>query len=131
LTQRRARLPLAPARADPKQALATPPNRLTQTTQGGPTIGYADNTAAGTPALTHPGGRITVEPLDIRNRLSAITKPSVNIVIHQDDPAYGVHHPLQHSGTGVPSVLIAGFTHAPDKEGNKLFEQHLHQQSPK
>jgi uncharacterized protein RhaS with RHS repeats len=122
-------------------------NRTTQTTQGSQTIGYAYNTLARTRTLTYPSGRIVTETKDLRDRLNTVGDTAGVIAEYSYDNgnrvgtrtyangviatySYNANNwitSLEHGRAGSPSQPLAAFAHAYDNEGNKLYEQKLHQ----
>jgi RHS repeat-associated protein len=124
-------------------------NRVTQTTQGGiggPAVQYSYNVPARTRTITYPGGRVVTETKDARDRLFTVGDSGGVIASYTYDPGNRVQTRtyangtvatytynannwitgLEHGRAGSPSQPIASFTHAYDKEGNKRYEEHLH-----
>ena len=121
-------------------------NRVTTTVQNGKTLAYSYNIPGRTRSVTYPGGRSIVEATDARSRLGKIDDAGSPppIVQYSYDLGNRVVSRLYRNGTAtrygynannwitslnhVKSDLtqIAGFTHAYDNEGNKRFENKLH-----
>jgi RHS repeat-associated protein len=120
-------------------------NRVTNTTQGGRVIAYAFDIPGRTRSLTYPSGTNITEQFDARNRLLAISDGSLppiatytydlgNRVLTRTyrngvvaEYAYNPNNwitSLIHTNPAA-SNLIAGFTYAYDREGNKLYEENL------
>ena len=122
-------------------------NRILQSVQNGQTISYMYNVPGRTRMLRYPGGRTITEQKDFRDfRLVSINDGgSTPIAQYAYDPANNVLTRAYRNGTvatygpynannWVCSInhtsganLIAGFTYAYDNEGNKFYEQKLHE----
>jgi RHS repeat-associated protein len=122
-------------------------NRVTRTTQNGKTISYVYNIPGRTRQLTYAGSRVITEHTDARIRLDHIDDASSPppIVQYTYDLGNRVTSRNYRNGTSAAysynandwitslqhtngATLIAGFNYgyAPDNEGNKQFEQKLH-----
>jgi RHS repeat-associated protein len=122
-------------------------NRITQTVQNGKTVAYVYNIPGRTRYLTYPGGRVITEHTDARTRLDHIDDANSPPPIAQYTYDLGnrVTSRNYRNGTSATysynandwitslqhtngATLIAGFNYgyAPDNEGNKQFEQKLH-----
>jgi len=120
-------------------------NRVLQTTQGGQTIGYAYNVATGTRTITYPSGRVIVEQKDLRDRLVTVSDTGGVIAQYSYDLGNRVGTRAYRNGVvasytydadnrilSLSHVVgqappLAAFAHSYDAEGNKLYEQKLHQ----
>ncbi|KIH77722.1 PEP-CTERM protein-sorting domain-containing protein/RHS repeat-associated core domain-containing protein [Geoalkalibacter ferrihydriticus] len=120
-------------------------NRVTQTTQNGRVIQYAYDIPERTRTLTYPGGLLIEERLDPRGRLQQINDLASPppLVTYAYDPgnrvvsrsyvngafatySYNANNWITQLNHGAGAALIAGFRHDYDKEGNKRFEEQLH-----
>jgi RHS repeat-associated protein len=120
-------------------------NRVTQTLQNGHTIGYVYNLPGRTRSATYPGGRSLTEHTDARTRLDYIDDAGSPppIVQYTYDPGNRVVSRAYRNGTSAAftydannwttglqhtfgATLIASFSYTYDNEGNKQFEQKLH-----
>jgi RHS repeat-associated protein len=122
-------------------------NRITQTMQNGKAISYLYNIPGRTRQLTYPGSRVITEQTDARTRLDHIDDAGSPppIVQYSYDLGNRVTSRNYRNGTSAAysynandwitslqhthsATLIAGFNYgyAPDNEGNKQFEQKLH-----
>lgn len=120
-------------------------NRVTQTTQNGKTINYSYDIPGRTRQVTYPGGRSITEHTDARTRLDHIDDGSSppSIVQYTYDPGDRVTSRAYRNGTSTAynyngnnwtlsvehslgAARIAGFGYAYDNEGNKAYEQKLH-----
>ena len=118
-------------------------NRVTRTTQSGGTISYVYNIPGRTRTLTYPGGRTLTENTDARGRLGTINDAASPIVQYAYDLGNRVASRSYRNGTTASYTYnandwvlsldhttggsrIAGFTYDFDPEGNKRFEQKLH-----
>ena len=116
-------------------------NRLLQTTQDSMVVQYGYDSVAGIRTITYPGGRICTEQMDLRERLEDVTCDSFNAQYAYDlgnrvetrdynngmTATYGYNAnnwitSLVHSNGGT----VADFGYDYDKEGNKRFEEKLH-----
>jgi RHS repeat-associated protein len=121
-------------------------NRLLQSVQNGQTISYVYNVPGRTRTLTYPGGRIITEQKDFRDFRLVSTNDggSTPIAQYAYDSANNVLTRSYRNGTVATSTynannwvcsinhslgsnLIVGFTYAYDNEGNKFYEQKLHE----
>jgi RHS repeat-associated protein len=120
-------------------------NRLIQSVQNGRTVSYAYNIPGRTRTVTYPSGRTITEQLDFRPQILSINDGgSTPIVQYAYDPANNVLTRGFRNGTLATYTynadnwicslthtsganLIVGFTYAYDNEGNKFYEQKLHQ----
>ena len=120
-------------------------NRITNTTQGGRSIGRVYNTPARTRTLTYPGGRVVAETSDARGRLVSVNDGgSPALCNYTYDAANRVQSRAYRNGTVArfdydpddqlaslvhsnASGLIAGFAYGYDRDGNKLCEADLWQ----
>ena len=120
-------------------------NRLVQSFQNGRTVSYVYNIPGRTQTLTYPGGRTITEQWDFRPQLLSINDGGPTpIVQYAYDAANNVLTRSFRNGTlatytynannwvcsfnhNSGANLIAGFTYAYDNEGNKFYEQKLHQ----
>ncbi len=120
-------------------------DRLTQSLQNGKAISYMYDIPGRTRMVTYPGGRMITEMWDYRPRLMSINDGgSSPIVQYAYDPANNVLTRGYRNGTVATSTynannwvcslvhtsgpnLIVGFTYAYDNEGNKFYEQKLHE----
>ena len=120
-------------------------DRLIQSVQSGQTINYVYNIPARTRALTYPGGRTIAEQWDFRPRISSINDGGATAITQYTyDPADNVLTRNYRNGTTATYTynannwtcsinhnfganLIVGFTYAYDNEGNKFYEQKLHE----
>ncbi len=118
-------------------------NRITQTVQNGHVINYSYNIPGRTRTLTYPGGRVITEHTDARTRMDHIDDGgSPSIVQYSYDLASNARGRNYRNGTtssygynannwtmGImhanPAV-VASFGYAYDNEGNKQFEQKVH-----
>jgi RHS repeat-associated protein len=122
-------------------------DRLTQSVQNGKTISYTYNVPGRTRNVTYPGARSITEQKDFRDfRLVSINDgPSNPIVQYTYDPANnlltrgyrntmileGSYNPNNWTCSLLSMVgnnLVVGFSYAYDNEGNKFYEQKLHEQ---
>ena len=121
-------------------------NRVTSTAQNGKTLAYSYNIPGRTRSVTYPGGRAIIEATDARRRLGKIDDAGSPppIVQYSYDLGNRVVSCLYRNSTvanygynannwitslnHVKSDLtqIAAFTHAYDNEGNKRFENKVH-----
>ncbi len=119
-------------------------DRITQTTQNGHVIGYLYNIPGRTRQLTYPGGRVITEHTDARTRMDHIDDvSSPSIVQYSYDAGNRVLSRTYRNGTTAAfsynnndwvlslqnshgPTLIAGFNYVYDNEGNKQFENKLH-----
>jgi len=120
-------------------------NRVTNTTRGRRVIAYRFNIPGRTRELTYPSGTNITEATDFRGRLLSVNDGGVTpIATYAYDPGNRVltrsyrngveadyaYNPnnwitsLIHTNS-VAATLIAGFTYAYDREGNKRYEENL------
>ena len=120
-------------------------NRLIQSVQNGRTIAYVYNIPGRTRTVTYPGGRSITEQLDFRPQILTINDGgSTPIVQYVYDPANNVLTRGFRNGTlatytynannwvcslthNLGVHLIVGFAYAYNNEGNKFYEQKLHE----
>ena len=120
-------------------------NRMIQSIQNGRTINYVYDIPGRTRAITYPGGRMVTEQWDFRPRLSSINDGGPTpIVQYTYDAADNVLTRGYRNGTAASYTynannwmcsithnfganLIVGFTYTYDNEGNKFYEQKLHE----
>ena len=120
-------------------------NRVTNTTQGGRVIAYAYDIPARIRSLTYPSGTNITETTDFRGRLLTVGDGALppiatytydlgNRVLTRTYRNGVVAEYAYNPNNWISSVihtnpaatnLIAGFTYAYDKEGNKLYEENL------
>lgn len=120
-------------------------NRVTQTTQNGKTVDYAYDIPGRTRSVTYPGGRQIVEHTDPRARLDTIDDaasppPLAQYVYDLGNRvtsrayrngvaatyAYNPNNWITDLNYNHGATLIAGFHYDYDNEGNKRYEQKLH-----
>jgi RHS repeat-associated protein len=125
-------------------------DRVVQTSQNGQIVSYVYNIPGRTRTVTYPSGRVITESMDLRNRISRVDRgagpvfPITPLAFYEydlgnrvqtrryDNGINGNYHynannwitHLEHVAGAIP--LIAGFDHAFDKEGNKQYEDKLH-----
>ncbi|NJO16289.1 MAG: hypothetical protein HC877_11210 [Thioploca sp.] len=118
-------------------------NRITQTNQNGQIVNYVYDIPGRTRTITYPSGRVITEQSDIRQRLDEVKNGVTTIADYTYD--LGNRVTARHYANGVTAnylynannwitnlehvagvTLIAGFSHAFDKEGNKQYEDKLH-----
>jgi len=125
-------------------------NRVTATTQNGQSVTYSYDIPARKRAIIYPGGRIITESKDARERLERIDRgagpvfPITPLAFYDYDlgnlvitRAYenGVQASYSYNNNNWITVLdhsvgvnqVAGFAYDYDKEGNKKYEERLHQ----
>lgn len=120
-------------------------DRVLQSVQNGRTVSYSYDIPGRTRGLTYPGGRTITEQVDFRPRIVNINDGgSTPIVQYTYDPADNMLTRGYRNGTVATytynannwvcslthtsgSNLIAGFTYAYDNEGDKFYEQKLHE----
>jgi RHS repeat-associated protein len=126
-------------------------DRLTQSMQNGKTISYVYNIPGRTRTLTYPGGRSIVEQKDFRDfrlvnvndgsrnnpsqpPIAQYTYDSANNVLTRtyrnntvETATYNANNWVCSLTHTLGSNLIVGFTYAYDDEGNKFYEQKLHE----
>ena len=120
-------------------------NRVIQSVQNSRTISYVYDIPARVRDLTYPGGRSITEQTDFRNQLSTVNDGGMTpIAQYTYDPAERVLTRGYRNGTVATYTynannwvcslthmmganLIVGFTYAYDNEGNKFYEQKLHE----
>ena len=119
-------------------------NRIVQSVQGGRTISYAFSIPQRQRRVTHPGGRVINEQMDVRNRLTqvyeAVTSP---IAVYRYDTGNRVLERRHNNGVSAfysydandwitsidhrrGTTSLVGFDYAHDKEGNTQFERKRH-----
>ena len=121
-------------------------NRVTATAQNGKIVTYVYDIPNRLRGLTYPGGKAITETTDFRSRLDKIDDASSPppIVQYSYDPGNRVLTRVYRNGstasysynannwiTGLEhrkadTSLIAGFGHAYDNEGNKVYERKTH-----
>jgi RHS repeat-associated protein len=125
-------------------------NRVIQTTQNGQPVDYVYDIRGRTRTLVYPGGRVVVEAMDLRQRLTVIDDgatptPLVQYAYDQggrvttrifrngviavydynaDNGLTAVRHVVPPS-PGVMGILIAGFEYAYDPEGHRTHANRL------
>ena len=122
-------------------------DRIIQSVQNSRVISYAYNIPGRTRTVTYPSGRSIVEQMDYRSRLSTVNDGGMApIAQYTYDPAEreltrtyrngAVATYSYNANDWITSLthmsgpnLIVGFTYAFDNEGNKSYEQKLHQNS--
>jgi RHS repeat-associated protein len=120
-------------------------DRLIQSVQNSKTISYVYNIPGRTRTLTYPGGRSITEQWDYRPRLMNVNDGGqTTIAQYAYDAANNVLTRGYRNGTVATATynannwvcslqhssganLIVGFTYAYDNEGNKFYEQKLHE----
>lgn len=120
-------------------------NRIVRSVQNGRTISYLYNIPGRTRTVTYPGGRAITEQMDFRSRLSTVNDGGATpIARYAYDAGERVVSRVYRNGTvtsysynannWVLSLthkagpdLIVGFNYAFDNEGNKAYEQKLHE----
>ena len=120
-------------------------NRIVQSAQNSRTISYVYNIPARIRTLTYPGGRSITEQMDFRDQLSTVNDGGITpIAQYAYDAGERVLTRRYRNGTvaaysynannWVTSLthmmganLIVGFNYAFDNEGNKNYEQKLHE----
>jgi RHS repeat-associated protein len=119
-------------------------NRVIQSVQNGRTIRYTYNVPGRVRVIGYPGGRSITEQRDFRDSLSTVNDGGpTSIVRYTYDAAERVRSRLYRNGTvasynynannwdtslthTMGANLIVGFTYAYDNEGNKAYEQKIH-----
>ena len=118
-------------------------NRVTQTSQNGQMVNYVYDIPGRTRTITYPSGRVVTEQLDVRQRLDEIKTGVTTIADYAYDLGnrvtarhyangvtanylYNANNWITHLEHVAGATLIAGFGHAFDKEGNKQYEDKLH-----
>jgi RHS repeat-associated protein len=120
-------------------------NRLIQSVQNGRTIAYVYNIPGRTRTVTYPSGRNITEQLDFRPQILTVNDGGPTpIVQYAYDPAnnvltrgfrnrtlatytYNANNWVCSLTHNLGANLIVGFTYAYDNEGNKFYEQKLHE----
>ena len=120
-------------------------DRLLQSVQNGQTVSYVYNIPGRTRTLTYPGGRSIAEQWDFRPQLLTVNDGgSTPIAQYTYDFASNVLARGYRNGTtatytynpdnwvcslttNLGANLIVGFAYAYDNEGNKFYEQKLHE----
>jgi RHS repeat-associated protein len=120
-------------------------DRLIQSIQNGQTISYMYDIPGRTRMLTYPGGRMITEQWDFRPQLVNISDTSPGLIVQYTyDASNNVLTRSYRNGTVATATynannwacslvhtsganLIVGFTYAYDNEGNKFYEQKLHE----
>jgi RHS repeat-associated protein len=120
-------------------------DRVTLSVQNSRNISYMYDIPGRTRMLTYPGGRTITEMTDYRNMLSTVNDGGTTpIAQYTYDPAERELTRQYRNGTVanytynannwvcslthmMGANLIVGFTHAYDNEGNKFYEQKLHE----
>jgi RHS repeat-associated protein len=120
-------------------------NRVTQTTQNGKPLGYVYDIPGRTRTVTYPGGRSITERMDFRNRLTAIDDAASPLPIVQytydlgnrvmtrsyrnltvATYTYNANDWIKSLKHSVGGNQLAEFLYTFDNEGNKRFEDKLH-----
>lgn len=120
-------------------------DRLVQSVQNGEPVDYVYNTPGRTRTVLYPGGLVIEESRDVRERLSEITDTSGPSVLTDYTYDLGNRVTTRNALNGVVAQyaynpnnwvlelthtagvdLIAGFRYDYDADGNKLFEERLH-----
>jgi RHS repeat-associated protein len=119
-------------------------DRVTQTDQNGQTVSYVYDIPGRTRTITYPSGRVITEQSDLRQRLDEVNDEATTIADYIYD--LGNRVISRHYNNGVSAnylynannwitdldhsnddlIMIAGLNHAFDKEGNKQYEDKLH-----
>ena len=120
-------------------------NRLIQSVQNGRTISYVYNIPARIRTVTYPGGRSITEQMDFRDRLSTVNDGGMTPIAQYTYDAgereltrgyrngtvatytYNANNWVLSLNHMMGANLIVGFTYAFDNEGNKQYEQKLHE----
>ena len=120
-------------------------DRITQSAQNGRIISYVYNIPARLRTITYPGGRSITEQMDFRDQIATVNDGGPTpIVQYSYDAAERVLARSFRNGTvatysynsddwilslthNMGPNLIVGFNYAFDNEGNKNYEQKLHQ----
>jgi len=118
-------------------------DRVTQTSQNGQIVSYVYDIPGRTRTVTYPGGRVITEQSDLRQRLDEANEGATTLADYTYDLGNRVISRLYDNGTSANYlynannwitdlehnegvILIASFSHTFDKEGNKQYEDKLH-----
>lgn len=122
-------------------------NRIVQSVQNGRTISYVYNIPARIRTVTYPGGRSIVEHMDFRSQLSSVNDGGITPISRYTYDAgereltrtyrngavanysYDANNWVSSLTHAMGATLIVGFNYAFDDEGNKAYEQELHDTS--